>query len=622
MIPNHTLIIFSVILLLAGSFWVWSYRSKRKRSLLNNLFLYFSFAYSSWIIPLIAMRFVSPDNLTLMFILDCLMQPGGALCSPLYLCIAVSFVKGNDTLKTWMKLLFIVPVITILIAWTNPLHHIYYVNFSVIRSQIVFGPYLVISGAFSYICLVAGIVYMIQFGIKNKTALYWKQCIMLSISGLCPLLVSAVATFGNVELPITATPLSFLATVIFNAIAIYQYHALDISPVATQHILDAISDSYMVLNDTEHVIKFNRSFRERFAEEYGIEEGAKFSDCLKTAKLAQKNVIFRLLASVDSSRQGKTHISYEQTITLTVDGAAKLHYFVVDVSPLEFNGKITGYVVLFKDITQLRESMKRLQSNQERMMEQERFAFLGQMIGGLAHNLKTPIMSISGCVSAAEALVQECEESIGDSNVTTEDFQEIYGEMREWFSKIKESTAYMSDIITAIKGQAANISTDDEITFTIEEMLKRSTLLMRHELLNSSCQLKVDYDTTKEISLRGDINNLVQVIGNLLSNSIYAQKESGGGEIEIQVYTDKEHLHILVKDTGPGIPESVRRKLFKSMVTSKGTMGTGLGLYISNAVIRARFNGEMWCKNRESGGSIFGIKIPLEVVEIRSAVNR
>lgn len=250
-------------------------------------------------------------------------------------------------------------------------------------------------------------------------------------------------------------------------------------------------------------------------------------------------------------------------------------------------------------------------------MEQERMAFLGSMIGGLAHNLKTPIMSISGCISAAEDLVSECEESLSDPQVIEEDYREIYTEMRDWFQKVKDSTAYMSDIITAIKGQAANINTDDNSTFTIDEVLKRSMLLLRHELLNSSCQLKVDYDQNKVISLQGDINNLIQVVDNLLSNAIYAQKQVGGGEIEIQIYTDREHLHIAVKDRGQGISPNVREKLFKTMVTSKGTMGTGLGLYISNIVIKGKFSGHLWVRDREGGGSIFGIAIPLERVQIR-----
>lgn len=250
-------------------------------------------------------------------------------------------------------------------------------------------------------------------------------------------------------------------------------------------------------------------------------------------------------------------------------------------------------------------------------MEQERMAFLGQMIGGLAHNLKTPIMSISGCISAAEDLVNECEESLEDPQVEEEDFREIYGEMRDWFKKVKDSTAYMSDIITAIKGQAANISTDENSTFTIDEMMKRSMLLMRHELLNSGCRLKLDYDQKRTISLQGDVNNLIQVVNNLLSNAIDAQRQTGGGEIDVAIYEEDNHLQIAIKDRGKGVSPHVREKLFKNMVTSKGTKGTGLGLYISNIVVKGKFGGTMWVRDREGGGSVFGIAIPLDRVQIR-----
>ncbi len=93
-----------------------------------------------------------------------------------------------------------------------------------------------------------------------------------------------------------------------------------------------------------------------------------------------------------------------------------------------------------------------MQDSQARMMEQERLASLGQMVGGLAHNLKTPIMSISGSSVALENLVDECRLSIGDSEVTAADYQEIYAEMMDWLLKTREACNYMSDIITAGQG--------------------------------------------------------------------------------------------------------------------------------------------------------------------------
>lgn len=622
MVSNVSLAIFGCTLLGIVLFAMWSIRTERKRYFLHKLYLGLGFAYASWVIPVICMRFVDVENTDMMFVLDCLTQPGGTLCAPLYLCIAVTFVEGYERMQKWMWPLFILPVVTTLVVATNPLHHLQYIRFSVIRSEIVFGPYVVISGLSTYIYLMAAIVYMVRFAIKNKSLLYWKQCLLFAISGFCPLAVSAYATFSGKEVSITATPMSFLATLIFNGIAIYQLHMLDITPIATQHILDGISDGYLVLSDTGLVLKYNKQFATLFADKYEISENCNLRDCVKKEDITQRTAVYNMMTAIESSRQDGTVISYEQAVTLEKNGRTKKHYFVVDVSPLKVNGQISGFAVLFKDITQLRESMQRLQDSQERMMEQERLAFLGQMIGGLAHNLKTPIMSISGCVVAAEALVAECEESLSDEMVTTEDYLEIYKEMRDWFQKVKDSTAYMSDIITAIKGQAANISTDEKTMFTIDEMIKRSTLLMRHELLNSGCRLQIECNPDEEISLQGDINNLIQVVDNLLSNAIYAQKQVGGGEIVIQIVHNNQNLDIIVKDRGIGISDKIKEKLFKTMVTSKGTMGTGLGLYISNAVIRGKFRGTMWADNREGGGSVFGISIPLEMVHIKKTVAR
>ena len=617
MISDWAIFIFSISIIVIMAFFVWSIKQQKKRQLLHKLLLLLALAYISWIVPLMIMRIVPNDNKVWMFILDCATQPGGSFCPPLYLCISFVFVTGNEKLARWHNLLFILPVVTTIMAWTNPLHHLYYSEFSVVRSEAVFGPYIYVSGVSNYVYLIAAIIYMLRFGIKNKETLYWKQCVLFCISGLCPLLMSFYATFSGKNVSIAATPMSFMITLLLLGIAIFQLHVLDIKPIATQHILNAISDSYLVLSDMGLVVKYNRNFEELFAKEYGITENKKLIDCVSREDIIQNSPVYNMISALESCKQGDSLISYEQSLSFETDEGPIKKYFVVDVSPLEVNGQIYGFVMMFKDITQLRNSMKRLQDSQERMMEQERFAFLGQMIGGLAHNLKTPIMSISGCVSAAEALVEECEESLDDVDVSKEDYLEIYGEMRDWLNKVKESTSYMSDIITAIKGQAANISTDENITFTIDEMIKRSMLLMRHELLNSGCRLTVNYDRNVDISLSGDINNLVQVVGNLLSNAIYAQKQKGGGEIELEILCDKENLKILVKDRGSGISPNVIDKLFKSMVTNKGTMGTGLGLYISNAVIRGKFNGEMWGENREGGGRIFGISIPIELVHIR-----
>ena len=73
------------------------------------------------------------------------------------------------------------------------------------------------------------------------------------------MIVSAVSTFTS-TFPITATPLSFMTTVVLNGIAIYCLHIFDIKPIATQLVLDSISDAYLVLSDSGRVISFNKPF--------------------------------------------------------------------------------------------------------------------------------------------------------------------------------------------------------------------------------------------------------------------------------------------------------------------------------------------------------------------------
>ena len=610
MISAFSAAVFVLSLIVVVMFSVWSLYSRKHRYLLHRLYLFLMWDYSLWAVIMLLMFITPPERVDILQFLDSLSYLGTAI-SPFYLLICYTFTKSADKPPKWFFLPFIVPVLAFLICLTNDWHHLQYQVFSVIRSEIVFGPYVFISGANGYICVVASMILLVTFARRNPSRLYIGQCSMLAIGGLCPFLVSILSTFSGLNFSIAATPLSFSFLVLFNGIAIYRLNLLDITPVATQHVLDWISDCYLILSPSGLIISYNKPFAAVFASRYGIMENRYLKDCVKEEDISKKTAIYNIMTAVDACREAQTTISYEQSVVLNHDGAVQKSYYVTDVSQLIINDKPAGFVVIFKDITQLKKSMQQLQDSQSRMMEQERFAFLGQMIGGLAHNLKTPIMGISGCISAADTLIDECLDSLDDPNVNQDDYREIYGEMRDWFQKIMESTAYMSDIITAIKGQATTVSASNTSLFTVDELIKRTTLLMRHELLSSGCTLTTDYKNPANVTLHGDINNLVQVLGNLVTNAIYAQKQVGGGCITIGVEQEDGSIKIYVRDTGPGIPPSVRHRLFREMATSKGAQGTGLGLYISNAVVHGKFNGTMWCEDNPGGGAIFGMTIPL-----------
>lgn len=575
--------------------------------LIHKLYMLVTIVVIVWMIGVIAANFVDQSNAQALWVCDSITYIGGAYAPMFSLLIALVFTKNLEKLPRKYLLLAVIPTITNIVAWTNPLHHLLYEEFSVYSNEILFGPYIYISGAFSYFCLALSVYLMARYAIRMKRQLIAQQAMLFCVGSLIPCIVNLFGTLNIVNLSIAATALAFIATVAMHGFAIYHYHMLDIKPIAMQKVLDWISDCYVVTDDHGEIIDCNAAFEKIFAQ-YGMARGKRLEDCVRQEDIENKTVVYNLLSAAANCRESLSTISFEQAAFLEKQ---KL-YFMVDLTPLIVDNVLEGFVAIFKDVTKLRDGMQRLHDSQARLMEQERLASLGQMVGGLAHNLKTPIMSISGSSAAIDNLIDECVASIGDEEVTEEDYREIYFEMRDWLSKMRDACAYMSDIITAVKGQAANISADAEGDFSVEELMKRVSLLLRHELQRTACKLEVVNETNCEVRIHGDINSLVQVVNNLISNATFAVQPKGGGRIIVRFAIAEAGLRLTVEDHGIGIAPDVKERLFRQMITNKGAQGTGLGVYISNTVIKAKFGGRMWAEDNAGGGAIFGLEIAPE----------
>lgn len=279
--------------------------------------------------------------------------------------------------------------------------------------------------------------------------------------------------------------------------------------------------------------------------------------------------------------------------------------------PVVSNDEIGDLVNAFNEIQELtKNNINQIHNNQNMLIERERLASLGQLIGGIAHNLKTPIMSISGAAEGLTDLVKEYDSSIGDKDVTEQDHHDIAKDMTSWIEKIKAYTEYMSDVITAVKGQAVSFSSTSNVHFHIDELLKNIDILMKHELKNALVTLNVTNNVPSSTHINGDLNCLVQVINNMISNAIQAYDGKTNQSIDLILNVKDNNLVIQVKDYGPGIPKEVQEKLFKEMITTKGKNGTGLGLFVSYSTIKAHFNGDIICDSNKTG-TTFSIIIPL-----------
>ncbi len=252
-------------------------------------------------------------------------------------------------------------------------------------------------------------------------------------------------------------------------------------------------------------------------------------------------------------------------------------------------------------------------SIEETLRENERLASLGQLIGGISHNLMTPIMSIAGISTALEDLKNEYKESIGDPMVTNEDHYEISSEIAQWIEKLKEYNAYMSKVISNVKSQAVQLNYHANNGFTIDELVNRIEFMKSSDITIKNSNIELFVDASMDVVVPGDILNMVQVIENLLKNAIesYDNKELHECKIDIYIRKNKNVLTIAVKDFGCGIKDDIKPRLFKNMETTKGKNGIGLSLLLSYSTIKGKFGGEIWFESEVNNGATFYIAVPL-----------
>ena len=515
------------------------------------------------------------------------------------------FTNTKIKFKNCHLLLFIIPILTLLILWTNDFHHLFYVNYSLSFTNTIYGPYFYIHTIYSYALIIIGIIKLLTFSIKNS-GFFSKQSLLILIGFLCPIIVNLLGSFLKV-IPMTvfATPTAFSISIFCFVLAIFKFDFLKIAPIALQRVVDRMSDGYVIINTDNIVIDYNQTFLNMFHLTNSIRNQNIYSLISDSASNIDQTILYFKYAFTEIKKD------FYKTLSVDIFNKSLNKHFSVEISGILSDNNLIGILILFKDITQHKIDMEKLKNNQDTLMEKERLASLGQLIGGIAHNLKTPIMSISGAAEGLTDLVKEYDASIDDPEVNSQDHHDIASDMSEWISKIKTHTEYMSDVITTVKGQAVTLNNEVDISFTVGELLKRVNILMKHELKNSIIYLNVSLKADENTIIHGDVNSLVQVINNMISNSIQSYNGKTNEKIDLIVSREKSSLIISVKDYGMGMPKKVKEKLFKEMITTKGKNGTGLGLYMSYSTIKAHFGGNITVDSEPGKGCTFNIILPL-----------
>lgn len=230
---------------------------------------------------------------------------------------------------------------------------------------------------------------------------------------------------------------------------------------------------------------------------------------------------------------------------------------------------------------------RQIQLMSEKMVEKDKLAVLGKLAGQIAHELRTPLSIINNSVFLLRK----------EGSENREIFEKRLKVLEE---KIRLSSNILESILSYSRVKA-EIATTVSVKACVEEVLKEMDI-------PESIEASTSFEKPENLMVFMDFHQLYSVLRNVMLNAIQAMEHTGKLTIQAFPSDDNMTVNIRVCDTGKGIMESTRNKIFNLFYSTKIT-GTGLGLPISKSIIEAN-DGELYLESTTKKGTCFIVKLP------------
>jgi C4-dicarboxylate-specific signal transduction histidine kinase len=273
--------------------------------------------------------------------------------------------------------------------------------------------------------------------------------------------------------------------------------------------------------------------------------------------------------------------------------------FPVEVSCIPVivdRSKKTVYIWFIRDLRKQKIFEKIIETQKTELTISSKLATLGEMAGGIAHEINTPLTTIKFSIDLLKNHLTE--------NVPDIDYILNKSEL------IDKTIARISTIVKNLRNFARDGSADPFKKENIIDIIEDSLTLCREKIKRSNIQLEFSATESKNLFIFSRAIQISQVILNLLNNSLDAIENLPVKWLFISLKEDNGKISIIITDSGNGIPEPILEKIFNPFFTTKPPgKGTGMGLSISSNIIKAH-NGELYYDNKAENTS-FVIKLPI-----------
>ena len=378
---------------------------------------------------------------------------------------------------------------------------------------------------------------------------------------------------------------------------------MEVSEKFLQTALDGIQDCINIVDKDFKIIFMNEAASQRTGKKRQLLLGNKcYSELWKENSPCESCVTGKVFET------GKA----QQTITWEMGLDGKKFYLERFAFPIvDKDGKVEYGVEIFRDITErklleedreqqrlelgkrvreLRHAYEELKSMQNQLLQAEKMASIGLLASSLAHELDTPLTTISGyCELLAEDINDE--RFLGRIQIISEQILKCQKTIRNMLDFARKSSC-------------------EKKLCNVHHLINNTLLLVEHRLKIHKIKLHKTFDE-KVPPLLVDGNQIQQVILNLVNNAVDSLPQGGDLCIETRLNKEAKSVEVAFEDNGIGISSEDQKRVFIPFFTTKEPgKGTGLGLSICNNIISAH-NGKITLESRVGNGTRFTISLPV-----------
>ncbi len=571
----------SILLLGCGSLcaiWLARYAWKRRPAVGSTRFSVLMLAISIWCFGY-AMELLTP-GITGKVAWSRVQYFGIALFPVAWLSFVLAHT-GHWKLLRWRNIVWlsVIPAITLLFVLTNEIHHLIWVNFSLISLGgitvlgAVHGFWFWINVIYTYLVVLVGFILLITNWRQEIVSLYRGNAVPLVLSIMLLPWLANIAYIFNIT-PIDLTPFTFLIAVVMAGHYILRFRVFDMAPIAQNAIVNSISEPLFALDTRGRLIYYNEAAQPLLGKEHLDWIGRTFS--AHWPELANLPINAHSPITLPPREEGESPVYYEAHVVPLYDGAQRRG----------------GRLITLQDVT----------------VRQQQEALKDDLTHTMVHDMRAPITN----TLCALELVRKNMEKDGTSaeNERLLDMTTI---------STQKTLALVNQILDIGRLESERLPIEPK-PFALRELV--DSVVMPFEPKLDNRQIYLMCEVSEQLPLvRGDEALLGRVLQNLIDNSIKFSPVGGTIEVTARPLTTATTLQnghgaskllIAVTDGGPGIPAEMRDRVFDKYVAAGDAQAKGFGLGLAFCKMVLEAHGEkIWVENQPGAGASFRFTLPL-----------